>query len=328
MESKRKKVLIIGAGNIGSRHLQALKKVRLPLGIFVVDPKNESLETARLRYDQVGRSKFEKSCIFLNDLDNLPSDIDLAIIATNSKIRKDVTKTLLSKSAVRFILFEKLLFQKKGDYFEIEELLKKRNITSWVNCSMRTMPAYFLRKADIKKDDKVSLTVSGSQFGLITNSIHYIDYLSFLTDCDDFKIGTDLLDKKPFESKRKGFLELNGVLNIFFKNGSQGNFVCFGEGDAPIIVELINSEFRLFSNETERKAWIAKSPGWQPKLIKDGLLFQSEMTTQVTTDILTKGKCNLTSFEKSSKLHLQFLDVLLKFLNTHSLKKYDSYPFT
>ena len=45
-----KKVFIIGAGQLGSRHLQALKYVKEALDISVIDPREESLSTAKERY--------------------------------------------------------------------------------------------------------------------------------------------------------------------------------------------------------------------------------------------------------------------------------------
>ena len=44
---------IIGAGQIGSRHLQALCKLESPARVALVDPSDESLQTASDRYIEV-----------------------------------------------------------------------------------------------------------------------------------------------------------------------------------------------------------------------------------------------------------------------------------
>ena len=42
-----KRIFIIGAGQLGSRHLQALKSSSNSLNIFIVDPSLESLNIAK-----------------------------------------------------------------------------------------------------------------------------------------------------------------------------------------------------------------------------------------------------------------------------------------
>ena len=44
---------IIGAGQIGSRHLQALCQFEKPIRVDLVDPSDESLQTAQSRFEEV-----------------------------------------------------------------------------------------------------------------------------------------------------------------------------------------------------------------------------------------------------------------------------------
>lgn len=319
-------ILLMGAGNIGSRHLQGLKKVKTPLSIEVIDPSPEALKIAEERYNQTESASTHK-IRFLNDTNSIAKEIDLAIIATSSNIRSKITEQLVQVSKVRYIIFEKLLFQKKKDYAKIGNLLKTNNIKAWVNCSMRVTPFYAELKNRIK-DKKINCIVSGSKYGFITNSIHFIDYLAYLNDLYDFEVETKFLDEKPFESKRKGFLEFNGTLNVSFKNGSIGSFVCYPDGEAPVVIEIINKDIRALANETDRSTWICESPEWKWRQLKETLAFQSDITGTVVTEILKSGDCNLTSYDKSSKLHLILLEELKKHLNNHSAKKYKFYPFT
>ena len=43
-------IKIVGAGQLGSRHLQALQSIRTPLDIHVIDPSPESLKVAEERF--------------------------------------------------------------------------------------------------------------------------------------------------------------------------------------------------------------------------------------------------------------------------------------
>ena len=319
-----KNILLIGAGNIGSRHLQGLRKVSFPLSIEVVDPSEDSLRLAKERYNQIP-SIVSHQIKFINNIDSVSKEIDFAIIATSSNIRREVTEKLLSHSKIKYILFEKLLFQKKEDYSAIEKLLKKENIKAWVNCSMRVTPFYSNLKNKIK-DKKVNLVVDGSRYGFITNSIHFIDYIAYLTNCYDFTLDTRLLAKEPVESKRKGFLEFNGTLNVYFRNGSMGTFICYPGGEAPVVIEILNNQIRAMANETNRKTWLSKPLNWEWKEIDTSLPFQSELTNIVAEDILKNDQCQLTSYEKSSKLHLILLEGLKDFMS--QTEKINYYPFT
>lgn len=322
-------IALVGAGNIGSRHLQALKNVKLPLSIYVVDPNKSSLRIAKERYEQFNSTtKDSQQLEFLESVDNVPSKIDLAIIATNSGIRRKVIESLFKKSQVKNLVLEKLLFPKKEDYSYISKLLKSRRTKAFVNCSMRTMPFYQKLKNNIK-GSRINYIVSGSQYGLITNAIHYIDHMAYLLDSPDFTVNTGMLDKKPVKSRREGYLELNGTLNIFFKNGSSGSISCFSNGDTPIIVEIHSDKFRCISKESERKAYISKaSDNWEFKEVITNIPYQSQMTDKIVEDIISKGNCRLVSYEESAKIHLTLLESLLKFLNENSSKKYKIYPFT
>ena len=46
-------VAIVGAGQLGSRHLQGLSKVNININISVVDPKKHSLQLARSRFNEM-----------------------------------------------------------------------------------------------------------------------------------------------------------------------------------------------------------------------------------------------------------------------------------
>ncbi|EKD89907.1 MAG: oxidoreductase protein [uncultured bacterium] len=322
-----KRICIIGAGNIGSRHLQGLKKITSPLSITVFDPSAESLSTARQRYDQIP-SSLNHEINFLQTMEDLPKNIDLAIIATSSNVRRKVTEELLKNSTVKYLILEKILFQKAQDYKAIKKQIKKKKIKAWVNFSMRIMPFYQKIKEQLRSK-KIHLIVSGSQWGLVTNAVHFIDFIAFLTDCYDFTIDTKGLNSKPIESKRPGFLELIGTLNIHFKNGSFGSLTCYPSGDSPYIIEVLSETYRCISKESEKKAWISQSKnGWKWTETETNLPFQSGLTNIVAEKIFKNGTCGLASYDEASKIHLTLLNQLHKFLNKSAAKKFTLYPFT
>jgi predicted dehydrogenase len=321
-----KNIVLIGAGNIGSRHLQGLAKINSPLSIEVFDPSIESLKVAEERFKQIpNHSKHQ--IIFLTDSRMISTQVDVAIIATSSNIRRKVTEELLTQSEVKNIIFEKLLFQKKNDYDFVERLLEKKNIKAWVNCSMRVTPFYQKLK-DKFKGKRIFYLLTGSRFGIATQAIHFIDHMAYLLDDYEFKVDTTGLDKNLLRSKRAGFLELTGTMIVNFSNGSTGVFSDFPEGEAPIVAQISSDNFQATANETTRETFISNYPKWEIKPSPESLLFQSDMTNIVVEDILKTGSCGLPTYQQSIKVHLKLLEELLRFINRNSDKKYSLYPFT
>lgn len=323
-----KKIYVIGAGQLGSRHLQALKSVGYPLDITVIDPNTESITIAQQRYDALPDGQYTHKIVFTNSIPKTLGGIEFAIIATNANVRRQVVTELLEKCPVKYMVLEKLLFQKAEDYQYIEDLLKKSGTHAWVNCSMRVMPFYRNAKEEMK-GTSVFYHVSGSQFGLITNAIHYLDHIAYLTDNADFTVNTSLIDNTPIQSKRKGFLELNGTLTANFTDGSHGVLTCYSEGNAPVQVQIYNKDVRMIIRESEGKAWVSRAAdNWIWNEVDARIPYQSELTTGIVNDILSSGNCNLVSYEESAKIHLNLLRPLLDFLNNHTDIKSELYPFT
>lgn len=319
-------ICIVGAGNIGSRHLQALKKVSQKLCIYVIDPSSNSLDLAKKRYTDISfKNKHEVS--YSTDFKELPTSIDIAILSTNSNTRCLATQTLFKKSSVKYIIFEKLLFNKKDQYEEIHDLLLKNNCKAWVNCSMRTDPFYVKLKTGLSKP--FTYIVDGSLHGLATNAIHYIDHMAYLSGCYDFKIETSLLHAIPVESKRKGFLELMGTLKVCFADGSLGSFTCYPTGNSPFMIEILSDKYRILIDVFGNNSLIATpQTKWRWVLKNTPLLYQSQMTNSVVSSLVKSGSCLLTPFDISAKMHLTLLDSLVQFLNKQSKQKYNDYPFT
>lgn len=324
-----KKVVIIGAGQLGSRHLQALKYVKSLLDIYIIDPVNESLNIARERYDSLELID-NNNVIYMNSIEdvNIDSKIDLVIIATSSNVRSFVTIELLKKFAVDTIIFEKILFQKKDDYFTIRNLLDKCKVNAYVNCPMRMMSFY----KDIKplfKGTKFKYLVSGGQFGLVTNIIHYLDHMSFLSNSYEYEANVEFLDKEIIKSKRDGFYELNGTFQVYFENGTEGSFYCASTGNAPIVVQAYNSKIHFISMESEGKVFIAKAESdWKWEEISFNIPFQSQLTTTLVEDLFDNNTCLLPTYEESMRIHLPYLDSLLDYINQNDKLQFDYYPFT
>ena len=141
-------VALIGAGGIGSRHLQGLTNIDRKINIIVIDPNVKSLENAKLLYNQKAINRNIISIHYNESLDDIKNDIDVCIVATKSDVRRAVIESLLSKVNVSYLLLEKFLFQSEDDFFIAAELFKSTDTKVWVNCARRIYPFY-------KKNKKV-----------------------------------------------------------------------------------------------------------------------------------------------------------------------------
>tara|TARA_A100000164_G_C21860493_1_gene749809 strand:- start:80 stop:1057 length:978 start_codon:yes stop_codon:yes gene_type:complete len=324
-----KKIFIIGSGELGSRHLQSLKNIKTSLEIYIIDPSNKSLKIAQERYDSVNIED-NNTLFYKNSIDDIKNfkKIDIAIIATSSNVRYQATLKLLEKFETKTIIFEKILFDKREDYFNMSKVLEAKKIKAYVNCTMRMFPFY----KEIKKyfkGDRFKYIVSGSQFGLITNLVHFIDHISYLNGNYEYTCDLNMLDKKLFKSKRKSFYELNGTFQVNFKNGTQGVINCEPVGNAPITIQAFNDKVHFIVRESEGTVLISKFENdWKWEEFKYEFPFQSNLTSILVQDILKTNRCELPPYEFSMHVHLPHLDELLKFINLNSRIKFNYYPFT
>ena len=116
-------ILLVGAGNIGSRYLQGLSSVKLDLCITVVDPSDLSLKKSTKRWLDVGGNKSKHKICWCNELPQDLDLIDLAIITTSAGGRADLITNISKSVRVSYWVLEKVLAQSKE---ELEQKFKNQ----------------------------------------------------------------------------------------------------------------------------------------------------------------------------------------------------------
>ncbi|HLX79286.1 MAG TPA: Gfo/Idh/MocA family oxidoreductase [Burkholderiales bacterium] len=305
-------IALIGAGQLGSRHLQALALFDRATRVMVVDPAESALATARERFAQVKQSRVE--AVFTRNFGDLPKDLDGAVVATGANVRRRAIEALLQQSRVKVALLEKVLFQKIEDYAAVGALLEKSSTRAWVNCAQRLWPFFSeLRPRTLGKPG-LQLTVSGANWGLGCNAIHNLDLLSFLTGDADCRIES-ALDAGSIPSKRQGFIEFTGTLYAFGASGSRVIQSSYRDGAAPFIFELQNEDFHAIWRVTEGVMQIADAGSeWKWRERSCQALYQSQLTHRVLAEMLGQGRSALPTYVESAALHLSMLGVFLRHL--------------
>tara|TARA_Y100000294_G_C8549613_1_gene334724 strand:+ start:651 stop:1634 length:984 start_codon:yes stop_codon:yes gene_type:complete len=326
---KQSCITIIGAGHIGSRHLQALCHLEHPIRIDLVDPSDESLQTAQDRYEEVaspGKQAIELHCH--NSLGDLPDTLDLIIIATNSLVREKVLRDVIRKRPVKNLILEKVLFQRTEQYIKVESLLKESSIPTWVSCWMRTTNLYKRIKSLLDHEEKIQMKIEGPLWGMGCNSIHFMDLFSYLTNTEDFKFTNNELENKVLESKRTGFKEFSGRLEGQSSHGHTLELICYETGKEPTTVKILNGSESFRISGLLGDVVLETSNKNKNYMEKTYLPYQSQLTHLWTNQILEKGSCDLPTYAESMLLHLELIRVFTNHLEKVTKKEINACPIT
>jgi hypothetical protein len=310
-------IFVVGAGNLGSRHLQGLTKVERPLDIYVYDPSPDSLRVARERYDAV-RTRSDITLTMLDSIADAPSEIDVAIVATTANVRLQVLRQIVGVLNIKNLLLEKVLFQDLHDYEEAAALLGDAAPTTWVNCAQRLWPFFKDLKARYANDPDLRITISGSNWGLGCNSVHNTDIAQFLW-ADSAKHEA-LLDATVIDSKRNGFKEFTGELITSISTGGGLRQISYARGIAPFVIAANHPLETLAWDVSNSKLYTANDQTrWALK--ESDLLapYQSQLTADIVTDMLDGRDCGLPNFGTSARVHVETLSALLAGMRRHGV---------
>jgi predicted dehydrogenase len=306
------RIAIIGAGELGSRHLQGVMKMNIPVSVEVVDPFPASLERARLRAQEIPANPNILQTVYIPSVGQLSDKIDLCIVATSSDVRMQVLQELLSTKKVKYLVLEKILFRYLSEYATAEALLNKTNTPAWVNCSKRTVSVYRTIRESVTPGEKLVVTATGGNWGLACNGIHYLDTMAYLNGDTDFTVDTSHVEK-IIDSKRKGFSEITGSLIARQQNGSVLFLHASEQGDADIIHTITSEKYRWQVNESQGTFSVAAaSAGWVSEHSTFHMPYQSELSTGLCEEILLTGTSGLPDYDTSAKLHCSYISALLK----------------
>lgn len=323
-----KKIAIIGAGQLGSRHLQGVAKSIIKIDIEVVEPFENSRKTAEERYYEIENRDNVESIKFLESIRQLSNTLDLVIIATGADVRFKVIKELLESKKVKNLVLEKILFQCIDEYSETEKLLAQENVKCWVNHPRRMFPSYKKLKDLLFGSQQISYNFQGGDWGLGCNALHFIDHLAYLVDSTDVQIDTQYLDNKIYNSKRNGFIEFNGLLNG--KIGNHTFSLYSNKAYSPSIFTIVSD--KLVANIDESIGRIdlkLKENSWKTEIIEEKIVYyQSELSNKIVYDILVDQKILLPTYDESMKLHIPFINGLLEHMKKIDKKEYKICPIT
>lgn len=143
-----KKILIAGAGELGSRYLQSVSTCNVPLEVHVLSNNPQSLDICAIRWAQAneGISVPTHRVFYHTDLGSVPSNLDIVIVASTAGCRPWLVESIAEHSQVVYWVIEKVVAQSPDGVDAILNNVRGAS-NSWVNYYMTSQLWY----EDIKR---------------------------------------------------------------------------------------------------------------------------------------------------------------------------------
>ena len=306
-------IILVGCGNIGSRHLESLMKISSSLSIDVVEPNKNAVDKAKKILKEMKPFTKNRKITWHESIKTIKEHKNIAIIATTSNFRQEIVKTLLKKGTKQMII-EKPVCQSKEEYQKIIESLKKQNCACWINTSRRYFESYKKIYQKLKSEDEIHITVIGGKIGLGSNLIHFLDLFVWFSQQKKISLNGEFLDEKLVVNKRgKNFTEFSGT--IIGKNKNSTISVTSSNIDhSKTIVEIFSKKIHVIIDEkNEEMHFISKNLIKSEKFVFEPV---SNTTTKIIQDIINTNSCKLPKIDEQYFIH----DETFKVFNKH-LKK-------
>lgn len=306
--------LIIGAGQLGSRHLQGLVKYKRILEIYVLDLSINSLKIAQEREREISHNH---KIIYTQSWEVLPDFFDLVIIATNANIREAVINKLLINHKIRFLILEKVLFQELEAYKRVHDLLAQHNVITYVNHPRRMFESYINIKEKVDINSQSVYCVVGGNWGIGCNALHFLDLFIYLSGKKLKDINADNIEDDLLDSSRIGHVEFTGTLTGHLSDNSFFSITSLRGESSPIMVTVLNNIHRYFVQEggTPRIYEIVKDNLYKMENFDFRAQYQSELTTNIVIELLENDFCILPTYDEARHTHELFLKSMLEKYN-------------
>lgn len=311
MASKKKIILISGAGQLGSRYLQGLSGCKYPFRIYVNDISKAALVNSESLWSETSHRDDHHEVTFHESPKDIPEQLDLVINATTANNRHQIIANISKHSKVSYWILEKVLAQSEKFIDEINDAIGYYS-KAWVNTPRRIIPWH---QAILKKHilrSPIHLKLYGGKWGLACNSLHFLDLLAWLSGESLIDIDTNNLNDLWIKAKREGSWEIYGSLIAKFSGGSTAELISEDIDRSNYLYELIDNSGSWIVDEFSGSA--KHSSGFE---LPGRIPYQSEMTASLVDEVLEYGTCGLPSLQTSSALHKVFIVAMLKHWQKH-----------
>ncbi len=316
MPDRQFRILIVGCGQLGSRHLQAVASLPSVAQIEVVDPRPEALQLGRDRLAELGLER-QPEVRWLQSLREA-SFADLCIIATQAEGRCGLVCSISEQLRIERFLLEKMVAQAIRDYENLIEFSRRNSLSVWVNCKTRAHASHRRIKQNLHPDEPLVLSIAGGNHGLANNGVHAADLFVFFDSIEEIRLTAARIDPILHPSKRgANIFDLSGTIHAHSSKGSTftlslaaGHFAPLQFSvTAPRYRAVVDDMVKCFYESSAESDWV-----WR-EVPYDANLSVSFMTRGFVTDILASGACELPTLEQCFPAHQLILRSLRPYFN-------------
>jgi len=302
-----KDVVIVGVGQLGRRYLEGLLQSTSEMNIWLVDSDPGALGQAQETVFEK-KSSLPRRIEFSDSIRDLPQRLDLVISATTANARVSTLRQLIDGRSIGVVLLEKMLSQSLSESQELTELARRCERV-WVNYPRRIMSWHSFLGDFVQRNAPVRGSVVGASWGLVTNSLHFIDLFEWWTGARAEEVRIRGRSLRWVESKRPGFLDATGTVDVILGDGSHLTLQSDPAENQPRAtqIDLVGQHKNLVISETKGVA----SGTMVGKPMFGRLELQSHLTGPLVDQIFANGTCSLPTLEDVIGTHDLFIRVLL-----------------
>lgn len=308
------KILIIGCGELGSRHLQAVSVLESVSEVCVLDPSDRGLELGQTRLAEVSQRNPKIQYHWLKQIDESSCKGDLIILATQAQGRVALVEELFPQLNYRYCLTEKVVAQSVEEYQLFLKAAEQANMKVWVNCKTRAYKVHQYIKSKLSPEEPIVMTRIAGNHGLGSNGIHGADLFAFFTGNQSIDSVRQNIDSVIHPSKRGNHVcDLSGHVYGSTGLGDQFQLSFVREHMAPDVITVMSSSGRFIVDHFKRMGMQSLPENnweWMPLEDMDENWAVSVMTAAFVNDILEKDECALPTLQQNFIAHEFILNSL------------------
>jgi len=267
------KLLIVGAGRMGLRHLRGLATRRSR--IDVVDPRPEANAAIGETLADLGPAA-SAEVIHHPDLRSALDGSgrhDAAVLATTAAERGTLFAALAAAGIPR-VLVEKPLEQSRQAARDLAKTAKRHGIMVHCNLYRRTLPAY----AGLPGRGPFTITVSSGAMGLGCNGIHWIDFARMLSGGAAGRLVHGEVQEVPIASGRGAQFRDYGGHGVFaFEDGSRLFLSVRADSNAPTAFGILGPRVQWVVDQHQDQAAVHER---DPASTKPAYLYGQDYATR------------------------------------------------
>ncbi len=325
------RLLFVGCGQLGSRHLQAAASLPAVGEVEVVDPVPAALVMGQQRWEQVADRRRDLPVRWMGTLSEASHGGGLCVVATQAAGRAALITEIVETLGYRAFLLEKVVTQSVAEYDILLRLAETHGLSIWVNCKTRVYPFHKRVKSLLDPAEPVVVTDVGGNHGLGNNGVHTADLFVFYDGGDRIDPVGSSIDQVLHPSKRGATVfDLSGTMHGATPKGSQLTITFQGSHVAAPVTTIATSTYRCIVDQMNRWAWESDAATgwvWRPTPF-EGDLTVSNMSRAFIESILATGTCELPTLADCAPAHKFVLNTLLPHFRRLQSSDLDVCPIT